>query len=506
LRPGTYQIKGVVDAKHEVEEQSEADNERALFVTISGGPAEPDLAPIPGSLRFAPSAQVAEGEPLSAYVTVENKGSLCNVTFDVLFAQAGEAYETAFVRKVGGLRATEERELWQQLDTSLPGTYTLTITVDPDGRITERDEGNNVLTGQFEVTPAVPPKVERILTGGAVRFLRIEETTGTVYATSNDGHLHVLKRGEVFSESLDVTIEEGSDITAFVINPGAARAAYVGTKTGTIYAIGLDSGDQVVDPVPLASTIFDLALDSTGYVYAGTDEGLIRLNWRLEEVSRSPETVDRQIRAIVVDDPRNVVYAITPATLLALDSDCVRLGEVTNLQGNPSALALDARTVFVGTDAGMIYAFDLCDPHGRMRQRYAFAAQETITSIVVDEKGTPYITSSVGKVYVLDSDGHLVWTFPLGEDAYIGGIHSVPVLDDRTGQIFFGDDNGRPYVLTSDGAVAFEVDLAESEAGVIRSTPVIDAVIVRDDMGTRLVRSFYFGTDEGYIYRIQTDR
>jgi len=61
-------------------------------------------------------------------------------------------------------------------------------------------------------------------------------------------------------------------------------------------------------------------------------------------------------------------------------------------------------------------------------------------------------------------------------------------------------------VLTSDGAVAFEVDLAESEAGVIRSTPVIDAVIVRDDMGTRLVRSFYFGTDEGYIYRIQTDR
>jgi outer membrane protein assembly factor BamB len=163
----------------------------------------------------------------------------------------------------------------------------------------------------------------------------------------------------------------------------------------------------------------------------------------------------------------------------------------------------------------VFYAFEFCDPRGRTRQKYAFPAEGAIegaiTSIAVDLKRDPafdpiYVTSSAGKLYALDLEGGLAWTFPASEDEKIGGIHSVPTIDNRRGLIFFGDDGGRPYVLKSDGAIALDVELGESELGAIRSTPVIDVAIEHDSTSTRLVYTFFYGADDGYLYMIQTDR
>ena len=500
---GTHQISCVVDAENKVEEQNEADNECSRPVTIIGGPAEPNIAPI--SVRFAPSAKVSEGEPVNAIVVVENRASSCNASFDVTFTQSGEGYETTFVRTVDALRATERRELWQPMDTAVPGEYMLTIDVDSGNRIAETSETDNQIEAQFEVTTGRIPTVDAFLTGGAVRFLRIDGKTGTVYATSDDGHIYLLERGHAFSNWSDFPIEEGSDITAFVINPGAARTAYVGTSTGVAYAIDLDSGDHVAAPVSLAGTIFDLALDSTGHVFAGTDEGLIRLDWRLRTVGRSIER--GKVNAVVVDDSRATVYALTPAGLQTFDFACARRGcEAASLQGTPSALALGADVVLVGTDSGMVYAFEFCNSSQQMRQRYSLAAEGTITSIAVDEKGGPHVASSVGKLYTLGSNGQLTWTFPSAEGEYVGGIYSVAAIDGRTGQVFFGDSDEKAYVLTHDGRVALTFDLKRSERSPIGSSPVIDSVIVRDGASTRLIRAFYYGVEDGHIYRIQTDR
>jgi len=500
---GTHQIRCVVDVGNKIEEQNEADNEYSQPVTIIGGPAEPNIEPT--SVRFAPSAKVSAGEPLNAIVTVENRASSCNASFDVIFTQSGAGYKTMFVRTIDALRATERRELWQPVDTAVPGEYTLTIDLDPDNRIAETDETDNQIEVQFEVTPGSMPTVEAFLTGGAVRFLRIDEKTGTVFATSDDGHIYLLKKGQAFSDWSSIPIEEGSDITAFVINPGAARTAYVGTSTGVAYAIGLDSGDHVTAPVSLAGTIFDLALDSTGRIFAGTDEGLIRLDWRLRTVSRSIERGN--VKAVVVDHSRATAYALTPASLQTFDFACARQGcEAASLEGTPSTLALGADAVFVGTDSGMVYAFEFCDASQQMRQRYSLATEGTITSIAVDENGGSYVASSAGKLYALGSNGQLTWTFPSPEGENVDGIYSVPAIDSRTGQVFFGDSEEKAYVLTHDGRVALTFDLERSEISPVGSSPVIDSVIVRDGAGTRLMRAFYYGVEDGRIYRIQTDR
>jgi subtilase family serine protease len=513
---GTYQGKGVVDAKNEIEEQNEADNARTVSVVIQGGVSvKPDLSPI--SLRLAPSSSVSRGDMLSVYVTVKNLGALATGSFDIAYERASttDGPKSTSLGSVPGLGPREEHELWQALDTSAVGTYTLTITVDPDDRISEVDERNNVITGQFTVKDLPPIKVEKVLkAGGAVRLLEIEESTGTVYVTSNDGHLRAIARGDPPQELFDIPVEAGSAITAFAIDTGSARAAYVGTDKGTVFAIGLDTGDPITEPVSVAARIFALALDNAGNIYAGTDQGLIRFDRDLQVVNQSEENVG-EVSALVVDDLRDTIYAITPTALRAFGFDCAPLCEFSNMRGTPSALAIDLGAVYVGTEAGMFYAFDFCDPRGRIRQKYVFpsegAIEGAITSITVDLKRDPvfdpiYVASSAGKLYALDLEGGLAWTFPAGEDEKIGGIHSVPTIDNRRGLIFFGDDNGRPYVLKSDGAIALDVELGESELGAIRSTPVIDVAIEHDDTGTRLVYTFFYGADDGYLYMIQTDR
>jgi len=80
------------------------------------------------------------------------------------------------------------------------------------------------------------------------------------------------------------------------------------------------------------------------------------------------------------------------------------------------------------------------------------------------------------------------------------------VADKRTGRIFFGDDSGIPHVLTFDGAEAFEIDLTGYVGGAIRSTLVITETRERTDLGARLVRNYYYGTEDGAVYKLASQQ
>ena len=503
--PGTYTIKGVLDPENTVEEQNENDNEQtATVMVISGENIKPDLAPL--SVRFAPASSVRKGDPLSVYVTVRNAGVLAASPFDVAYELQGV---TTGVETVSGLGPMVEIELWRSIETSAAGTYVVAIVLDSNDRVEESNEENNTITAQFTVEEILPARVEPVLkTGGAVRFLGMDDKRGAIYAASDDGRLHAIARGDPPTELFNVVVEGGSAITAFIIDTGIAQTAYLGTAAGAVYAVGLDSGRLIAEAKGLAGRISALALDNVGNMYVGTNEGIVRLDRGLGVAARADIG---EVTKIAVDNARDTLYAITPTGLHALTLDGTKRGERTNLLGTPSALMLDISGVYVGTDAGTFYGFDFYNPYSGIRQKTAVFVEGTITAIVSDPARDPasdpiYATSSDGRLYAFDLSGNLQWTFPSPDEERVGAIWSGPAIDPQTGIVLFGDDAGNPYALRPDGTIAFSVDVDASALGAIRSTPVIDTVIVRDDMGVRQVRTYFYGADDGMIYMIRIDR
>jgi hypothetical protein len=131
-----------------------------------------------------------------------------------------------------------------------------------------------------------------------------------------------------------------------------------------------------------------------------------------------------------------------------------------------------------------------------------------VSSVVTDPRDLDpiYITTMGGRVYALGYAGNLMWTYPTSGVQATAAIQSLPAVEARSGRLFYGDDAGMPRVIGSDGRQAFEV-LSGTEGGAaIRSSLAIDEVRRQTDYGTRLVRVYYFGAEDGWVYRIESQR
>jgi len=156
LSPGNYEIGVVVDPPDaqrphgRVEELDEFNNElRSSFTLLAA--RRPDLFLDPLSVRVEPSLQVRRGALLTVSVEVSNIGEQAARAFSVEFAlrRLDEQRFTVFAREeVEGLEIGARTVVEASLDTSKlrPGLYELRIVADPDDRIEELDELNNIFT------------------------------------------------------------------------------------------------------------------------------------------------------------------------------------------------------------------------------------------------------------------------------------------------------------------------------------------------------------------------
>ena len=495
-RGGIYQIKVIVDSEYEVQEQSEADNEYIATLTVVGRmPSRPDLSP--KAVRFEPSSSVVQGTEVAICVAVENLGEVAADSFDVSYAISPDIEHPFAIGAIPGLGRGKQDELCRKLTTKDldPGTYQIRLVVDPDNRIAEQDEENNVLTSvQLTVTTREPPVPAPVLQAEApVRLLSLDPETGILYAGSQDGKLYVITPGGSSKAGFPFDVKEG--ILSLALDSGAPRVAYIGTSKGSLHAVSLDTGSAIGE-ASLGASVQALAVDRHGTIYAGTTGGLVSLpqgwapNQQPQEFRDNEGNTVGEVRALLVDNLRSAIYAATSRGLLyafRYDGSLIWQEEINAV---PTSMAL-ANAIYIGTKNGkvQVVGFD-------GKPDWVFIAGHAITAVVVytDQNDPIYAATEDGSLYALNLDGTVLWEF---KDA--DTIHSIPTVDDRTQMVFVGSSDGRLYAVNSSGTKEFSSISINSD---IRSNIV---VMERKMAMKQLVQSVYFGTEGNKIYVIQTE-
>jgi outer membrane protein assembly factor BamB len=212
------------------------------------------------------------------------------------------------------------------------------------------------------------------------------------------------------------------------------------------------TGDDDVESSP--------ALDSSGYVYIGSDDfGIYKIN---------PEG--------------NKVWSIL------LDS---------RIESRP-AVSNSTSTVYVATEGGTLYAIDKNDSDGVDAIRWTYpigSGPGNGSSSPIIKKGTNdiiYVGSLEGRIYAIKDNGgssrELLWKYP--NLFTIGPIQSTPAENPVTGDIYFGSNDDKLYAITKEGIGLWSVPT---------NGDVISSPVVTSD-GTRV----YVGSNDGHLYSVNT--
>ncbi|MCK5828308.1 hypothetical protein KAH43_07285, partial [Candidatus Bipolaricaulota bacterium] len=503
LPMGHYAIIGILDGGNEVAESNESDNELIVAVPVGQGEGiQPDLTPI--SVRFVPSTAIVEsGQEILVYTTIQNSGALAAGSFAVEVS-AGDIISR---ETWPGLEPLASIELVHTLGTPAPGSYQVAIQVDALEQVVESNEANNARLESLQIAAPEQNTVERVIGGqGSVVSLSLDASTGTLYGAWSNGTIRATDRngGDL------VTYDAGVALTTMIAVFGVQDVGYVGTEDGRILGIDLSTGSLLVESTALGSGVRALISGSSGVLYAATTNQLVQLNYALLPIAQT--SMVGTVVDLGFEPVRGAVYALTTTGLYAFDSALSAQCSVTDFIGVPTTLAIGDTGVFVGTSSGILRAFTFCQNVGssskRMLDAWRYPRSSSlgsqITSITIDARDIDpiYVTTDVGSVHSLDFTGNLLWTYQRSQS----GIHSIPAIDDRSGRLFYVDDEGVPSILDVDGSKSFSINSDLSQGSAVGSNLIVDEVRRQTESGTRLFRIYYFGTDDGWIYKVESIR
>lgn len=129
----------------------------------------------------------------------------------------------------------------------------------------------------------------------------------------------------------------------------------------------------------------------------------------------------------------------------------------------PSSPAIaDDGTIYIGSYDNKIYALN---PDGTLKWSYTTGARIN-TSPAIGADGTIYCGSDDDSMHALNPDGSLKWSFPTGSNI----VYSTPAIA-SDGTIYFGSDDDKLYALNSDGTLKWEFVSGDN----VRSSPAIGA-------------------------------
>ena len=171
---------------------------------------------------------------------------------------------------------------------------------------------------------------------------------------------------------------------------------------------------------------------------------------------------------------------------------------------NP-AVSKDNSTIVFGTKNGKIYSLD---SNGKMRWTYAIkkklrkeqlffleekkfkqvTAEPVIADLNNDGKDEIIISSEVGALFVLNLNGKLLWSFS-AKDAIKTSALVADINNDKKPEVIFGSNDSFVYALNNKGKLLWKF---KAKSG-IESTPAI----IKDKQD-----QIIFGSNDGTIYSI----
>ncbi|MGQ9601333.1 MAG: CARDB domain-containing protein [Candidatus Bipolaricaulia bacterium] len=186
LEPGSYQLRVVVDPGNTINEQNEANNEMVTAFFIQGSEL------LVQSLELG-TEPVHQGDTITVASVIKNAGKKEAKRFTVGFFIDDRRFDTFYYEDEEGLRQNETVKVQGKLDTTdlPPGSYTLRVFVDPENRLPELDETNNVISAPLVILPPRPRKAELHPTGlvleppSPVRLGQVVRVSATIWNTGN---------------------------------------------------------------------------------------------------------------------------------------------------------------------------------------------------------------------------------------------------------------------------------------------------------------------------------
>ncbi|MCK4393515.1 hypothetical protein KAX17_11480, partial [Candidatus Bipolaricaulota bacterium] len=167
-QPGSYELRVLVDSDSSspVDESNETNNEMVVGFSIEGAELHPRSLEVRGT-------RVVQGDTIAVTSEIENTGRYTAENFTVAFFIDDVRFDTYYYQGSGDGRGMGENAVVKArgvLDTTdlfsfdstliQTASYTLRVVVDPDDRIPETDEANNVISTPLVVHPPEPRYAE----------------------------------------------------------------------------------------------------------------------------------------------------------------------------------------------------------------------------------------------------------------------------------------------------------------------------------------------------------
>jgi len=148
---GTYEIRVVADLTNEIPEVDELNNElRTTMTLVSSSLGLPDLQPVELTYTSTNPGSDDDMLPWNITTSITNLGEEQAGPFSVVFLIEGVEFDRKFLF---ALPAGGSTELVGELDPYElglgPGSYEITVSVDPDDEVKEQDEANNEISGSL---------------------------------------------------------------------------------------------------------------------------------------------------------------------------------------------------------------------------------------------------------------------------------------------------------------------------------------------------------------------
>jgi outer membrane protein assembly factor BamB len=303
---------------------------------------------------------------------------------------------------------------------------------------------------------AKPRVAWKFRTGGRVSGGVVIDRQGRVYFGSHDGAVYALDR----NGSLLWKVQTGDKVWATPALADDGRLLVVGSDDDHLYGIETGGGRKESRPRPGGRLRFKVELGGCGknsVQKKGTQRAVRRKKPKTQKKKRSTTAAKTAARR----SPPLSPHAAPDTVRCDVDS----------------APAIDALGRIVVGGEGLT----VLDVQGRVQVRFDHR-RHTRSSPALRADGTIFFGSRDDRLYALDGDGKLLWSYVTQGD--VDGSPAI-ALD---GTVYVGSDDGRLYALWPDG----EMRWAVVTGGPVRSSPAVgpDGTV-------------YFGSHDGKFYAVE---